>query len=82
MNVRIFEQNIKDQVLEYFRKDQIFLAYDLPRQIVIDVMILYKNMKTMFRSPHGNTHFARILTRDTVSPFPFIIFLDYAYDRQ
>ena len=57
--------------------EQILLAYGLPKEIVPAVMMLYKNMKVMIRSPGGDTNFfdivAGVLQGDTPAPYLFIL---------
>ena len=58
---------------------QLLLASDLPKETVIAIMMLYKNM-TVVHSPDSNTNFfdivAGILQRDTLAPYMFIICLN------
>ena len=62
------------------KMDQIFLAYDLPKETVADIMILNKSMKPMVHSTDGDTIFFYIDTGvwqgDTLAPYLFIICLD------
>ena len=62
------------------------LACNLQGEIVITVMMRYKNMKAMVRSPDGDTDFFEIVTRlfqgDTSAPYLSIICVDYYYERQ
>ena len=39
------------------KMEQIFLAYDLPKETVVAILILYKNTKVKVRSPDGNTDY-------------------------
>ena len=61
---------------------EILLAYGIPTEIVLAIMMLYKNTTSMVRSPDGDTDFFEILPGvlqgDTLAPFLFIICLDYA----
>ena len=61
---------------------EILLAYGIPTEIVLAIMMLYKNTTSMVRSPDGDTDFfeilAGVLQGDTLAPFLFIICLDYA----
>ena len=61
--------------------EQILLAYELPKEIVADIMMLYKNMKVKVRSPDGDIDYfdivAGVLQGDTLAPYLFIICLDY-----
>ena len=61
--------------------EKILLAYGIPKEIVAAIMILYRNAKSMVRSPNGDTEFfdilAGVLQGDTSAPFLFVICLDY-----
>ena len=61
--------------------EQIILAYGLPKESVAAITILYKNTKVKVRSPDGDTEYfdivAGVLQGDTLSPYHFIICLDY-----
>ena len=63
------------------KMEQILLAYDLPKETVTAMMILYKNIKVKVRSPDGDTDYfdivAHVLQGDTLTPYLFIICLDY-----
>ena len=41
--------------------EQISIAYSLPKETVIAIMMFYKNMKAMVHSPDGNTEFFNFL---------------------
>ena len=60
---------------------EILGAYGIPQETVEAIMALYKNSKTMLRSPDGDTDFfdilAGVLQGDTLAPYLFIICLDY-----
>ncbi|CAH1277215.1 Hypp9511 [Branchiostoma lanceolatum] len=60
---------------------EILTAYGVPKETVDAVMMLYKDTKSMVRSPDGDTDFfhihAGVLQGDTLAPFLFIIALDY-----
>ena len=60
--------------------EQILLAYDLPRETVAVVMMLYRNTKVKVRSPDGDTDYfdivAGVLQGDTLYPYLFIICQD------
>ena len=57
------------------------LAYGVPKETVAAIMILYRNAKVKARSPDGDTDYfdivAGVLLGDTLSPYLFIIYLDY-----
>ena len=59
----------------------ILLAYGIPLKIVDGLMALHKNSRAIVRSPDGDTEFftilAGVLQGDTLTPFLFIICLDY-----
>ena len=61
--------------------EQILLAYGLPKETVVAIMILYRNTKVKVRSPDGDTEYfdivAGVLQEDTLAPYLFIICLDY-----
>ena len=61
--------------------EQILLAYDIPKETVAAIMILYRNTKVKVRSPDGDTEYfdivAVVLQGDTLAPYLFIICLDY-----
>ena len=60
------------------KKDQILLAYDIPRETVTAVMMLYKNMKAVV---DGNSNLfvivAKVWQRDTLASSLFILCRDY-----
>ena len=60
---------------------EILLKYGIPEETVCVIMILYKNTRSMVRSPDGDTPYFEITTGvlqgDTLAPFLFIICLDY-----
>ena len=64
-----------------WKMEQILLAYGLPKETVPVIMMLYRNIKVKVHSPDGDTdHFdivAGALQGDTLSPYHFIICLDY-----
>ena len=41
--------------------EKILLAYGIPKEIVTAIMILYKNTKSIVRSPDGDTEFFDVL---------------------
>ena len=61
--------------------EQILQAYGLPKETVVAITILYRNIKVKVRSPDGDTEYfdivAGVLQGDTLSPYLFIICLDY-----
>ena len=61
--------------------EQILQAYGIPNKIIKAIIIMYKNTQVFVRSPDANTEFfdiiAGILQGDTLSPYLFIIVLDY-----
>ena len=63
------------------KMEQILQAYGLPIETVAAITILYKNTKVKVRSPDGDTEYfdivAGVLQRDTLTPYLFIICLDY-----
>ena len=65
------------------KMEQILLAYGLPKETVAAIMILYKNTKVKVRSTDGDTYFfdivADVLQGDTLTPYLFIICLDYVF---
>ena len=60
---------------------EILLKYGVPEETVCAIMMLYKNTRSMVRSPDGDTPYFEITTGvlqgDTLAPFLFIICLDY-----
>ena len=61
--------------------EQIQLAYDLPKETVSAITILYRNTEVKVRSPDGDTEYfdnvAGVLQGDTLAPYLFIICLNY-----
>ena len=61
--------------------EQILLAYDLPKETLAAISILYGNTKVKVCSPDGDTEYfdivAGVLQGDTQVPYLFIICLDY-----
>ena len=59
------------------KMEQILLAYDLPKETVATIMMLYKNTTVKVRSPDGDTDYfdivAGVLQGDTLAPYLFII---------
>ena len=67
------------------RMNDILLAYGIPNETVNEIMMLYKNTRSLVRSPDGDTSFfyitAGVLQGDTLAPFIFIICLDYVLKK-
>ena len=60
------------------KTEQILLTYDLSKETVSTIMMLYKDMKSMVHSLNGDTVIeARVLQGDTLIPFLSILCLDY-----
>ena len=61
--------------------EKILLAYDLLKETVAAIMILYRNTKVKVRSSDGDTEYfnivAGVLQGDILAPYLFIICLDY-----
>ena len=61
--------------------EQILLAYGLPKETIAAIMMLYKNTKIKVCSLDGDTDcfdiVAGVLQGDTLTPYLFIICLDY-----
>ena len=61
--------------------EQILPAYGLPKETVAAITILYRNSKVKVRSPDGDTEYFSIVAGElqggTLSPYLFIIYLDY-----
>ena len=59
--------------------EQILLAYDLPKETIAAIMMIYKNTVVKVRFPDGDTDYfnivACVLQGDTLSPYLFIIYL-------
>ena len=59
----------------------IFLAYDLPKETVIAIMMLFKNKNVKVRSPDGYTDYfdiaAGVLQGNSLTTYLFIICQDY-----
>lgn len=60
---------------------KILLAYGIPSKAVSAVMVLYKKIKSLVRSPDGDTDLfdieVGVLQGDILAPFLFIITFDY-----
>ena len=63
------------------KMEQILLAYDLPKETVVAIMMLYRNTKVKVCSLVGDTDYfdivAGILQGNTLAPYLFIICLDH-----
>ena len=63
------------------KMEQILLAYEIPKETVNAIMMLYKNTRAKVCLPDGDTDFFDILVGvlqgDTLAPFIFIICLHY-----
>ena len=63
------------------KMEQILLAYGLPKETVTAITILYRNTEVKVRSPDRDTEYfdilAGVLQGDTLTPYFFIICLDY-----
>ena len=63
------------------KMEQILLAYDIPRETIVAITILYRNTKVKVHWLDGDTEYfdivARILQGDTLAPYLLIICLDY-----
>ena len=63
------------------KMEKILLTYDLPKETVAVIMMLYRNMKIKVCSPDGDTDcfniVAGLLQEDTLAPYLFIICLNY-----
>ena len=64
------------------KMEQILLAYGLPKETVVAIMMLYKNAKVKVGLPDGDTDYfdivAGVLQGDILAPYLFIICPDYA----
>ena len=60
--------------------EQILRAYELTKETVASISILYRNTKVKVRSPDGDTEYfdivARVLQGNTLAQYLFIICLD------
>ena len=63
------------------KMEKILLAYDLTKENVAAIMILYRNTKVKVHSPDKDTDYidivAGVLQGDALFPYLFIICLDY-----
>ena len=63
------------------KMEQILLAYGLPKETVVAIMMLYRNTKLKVRSPDGDTDYfdivSGVLQGDPLAPYLFRISLDY-----
>ena len=64
---------------------EILNAYGIPDEIISDIIIAYKNTKSIVRTYDGDTDFINIsggvVQGDTLAPFLFIICLDYVLKK-
>ena len=62
------------------KMEQILLAYNIPKETIAAITILYRNTKVKVCSPDGDTEYfdivARVQQGDTLAPYLFIICLD------
>ena len=74
-NIKAFDSIHKGKM------EKILFAYNLPKETIIAIMMLYKNMKVKVHSLDGDTDYfnivAGVLQGDTLAPYLFIICLDY-----
>ena len=56
---------------------KILLAYDLPKETVIAIRLLYRNTKAKVHSPDGDTDFFDIIVGNKLALYLFINCLDY-----
>ena len=65
------------------KMEQLQIIYGLPKELVTAIMMHYKNMKVMVRSPDGDEDFFYIVTGvlqgDTLAPCLFIHCQDYVF---
>ena len=63
------------------KMEQILVAYGLPKETIVVIMMLYKNTKVKVRSLDGDTDYfdivAGVMQGDTLAPYLFIICLFY-----
>ena len=59
------------------KMEQTLLAYGLPKETVAATMMLHRNTKVKVRFPDGDTEDFDLLLSDTLTPYLFIICLDY-----
>ena len=63
------------------RKEQIIVTYSVPKETITIIMMLYKNIKAMVRSPDCDTDFFYNVTGisrgDSLKPCMLIIGLDF-----
>ena len=63
------------------KMQQMLLTYGLPKETIAAIMMLFKNTKVKICSPDGDTDYfdivAGVLQGDSLTPYLFIICLDY-----
>ena len=79
--ILFFEFNKAFDSIHRGKMEQSLLTYVLRKETVVAIMIFYRNTKVKVRSPDGDTDYFDIvageLQGDTLTPYLFIICLDY-----